>query len=193
MIEARGCRYVTERPVATVAKKKIRRAVLRVVVGHGEAVLVQSLVVAVKAEINVQPAVAVVIAESSARKGALGSLSEAESIRLQPKSSPGVITKQQRAGGTDHDQVLVPVVVYIGEQRTGSVVQHPHAGCFGHVFEGPIAPIPVKAVGQAGRLANVEVIEPVVVNVACRDPVVSINIDPAGAVQHRTPVVCPAK
>ena len=47
-----------------------------------------------------------------------------------------------------------------------------------------------KPVRQTGGLANIEIIEAVIVEVAHRDAVVAIDVHPDSAVEHGAPVVC---
>src|SRR5208283_5512834 len=57
LIQARLPGYVVKCSVAVVAKQEIRRTILRVEIRHRIAVLIRSLIVGIKTEIDVQPAI----------------------------------------------------------------------------------------------------------------------------------------
>ena len=59
----------------------------------------------------------------------------------------------------------------------------------GHIDEGAIPAVLIKAVGQPRGLADVDVIETVAVEVAGRNAVVAIEVDSACAVEHGAPVI----
>ena len=59
----------------------------------------------------------------------------------------------------------------------------------GDVFKRAVATIAVKAIGQPRRLADINIVEAVAVDVADRDPVMTIDIDAAGLIEHGSPVV----
>ena len=65
----------------------------------------------------------------------------------------------------------------------------PRPEAFGDVFERSVAAIAIEPVGQARGLADVEIVEAVVVDVGDRDSVVAVDVDAAGAVEHGAPVV----
>ena len=102
---------------------------------------------------------------------------------------PPSIQEQQRAAGAHDDQILTSVVVEIGKERAGGVFEESDAGRFGDVLEGAVAAVAIKPVGQAGGLANVEIVEPVAIDVADRDAIVAVDVDAAGAVENRAPIV----
>ena len=156
---------------------------------RGIFVLPRALVIGVQAEVNVEPSIAVVVGNGRAGERSLRRVRELERVRLLPKLAAAFIQKQQRAVGAHHDHVLAAVVVEIGEQRAGRVFQDPQAGGFGDVFERSVAAVAIEAIGQARRLANIEIVEAVVVDVGDRDAVVSVDVDAARAVEHRAPVV----
>lgn len=104
-----------------------------------------------------------------------------------------MIQKQQRSAAANHQQVLKPSILKIGEESTRGVIQHTDSGFFGHVFESSVATIAIKPVGQSRWLANIQVIEAVIVEVASRNTVVAVHVDAARAIQHRPPIVGPAE
>ena len=52
----------------------------------------------------------------------------------------------------NHQQILETPVFKIGEKSTGGVIEYPDSSLFGHILEGPVAPVPVKAIRKSGRL-----------------------------------------
>ena len=71
LVEPRFSGDVSECSIALVAHHEIRGTVFCVVIGQRIFVLVCALIVAVEAEINVQPTVAVVVGKGGAREGSL--------------------------------------------------------------------------------------------------------------------------
>ncbi len=80
-------------------------------------------------------------------------------------------------------------ILKICKQGARGNVEHAHAGLFRYIFKGAVAAIAIKAIGQAGRLADVQVIEAVVVVVAHCNAVVAINVDADGSVENGSPVI----
>ena len=68
--------------------------------------------------------------------------------------------------GGHHDQVLAAVIVKVAKKRARRVFEDPDAGRFSDVFEGSIPSVSIEAVGKAGRLADVKIVEPIVVDVS---------------------------
>ena len=108
---------------------------------------------------------------------------------FEGEGAVALIEKEQRAAAADDEKVLESVVAKVGEECACGVVEHIDAGLFCHVFEGAIAAIAVEAIGQAGGLADVEVVEAVVVEIADGEAVVAVDIDAAGAIEHGSPVI----
>ena len=86
-----------------------------------------ALVVRVEAEINVEPAVAIVVRNGRAGEGSLRRIRELKRVGLLAKLAAAFIQKQQRAVGAHHDDVLAAIVVEVGEQRAGCVFQNAQA------------------------------------------------------------------
>jgi hypothetical protein len=151
--------------------------------------LIGALVVDVEAEVDVEPAVAVVVGDGCAGERALWFVGEMERVWLELKFSVAVVEKQQRAACANDDRVLASGVGKIGEERAGGVIEEAQAGAFGDVFESAVAAISKEAIGQAGGLADVEIVEAVAVDVGERDAVVAVDIDAGGAVENGAPVI----
>ena len=109
--------------------------------------------------------------------------------RLIEKVPSPLIQKQQRAAAANHKKILPSLVFKVGEQGARSIVEHADAGFFRYVFKRPVAPVAVKPVWQARRLANIEIIEAVIVEVARRHAIVAVNVDAACAIQNCPPIV----
>ena len=151
--------------------------------------MVQAQVVTVETEINVEQAVVVIIGDGRVGESSLGWARELEGIALEQKLSFPLVQQEQRTAGANHEKVLHSLVLEIREEGAGRVVQHVHSGLLRHILEGSVAAIAIQAVGKPGGLANVQVVEAVVVDVSRRHAVVAIDIDPAGSVQNGAPVV----
>ena len=78
-------------------------------------------------------------------------------------------------------EVLVAVVVDVGEERLRRVVEHAEPRALGHVLEGAVAARPEQAIGQARGLGDVEIVEPVAVGIADRHAVMAVRV----AREHR--------
>ncbi len=98
-----------------------------------------------------------------------------------------VVQEENRFGRRRQHQILVAVVVDVGEERRGGVVQDAEARLVGDVFESRVAAIPVEPIGQSGRLGDVEILEAVAVHVADRDAVMPVRIARQDRVERRHP------
>src|SRR5229473_8639091 len=94
LIESGLFRDIAKGSVPVVAHHEIRRTILSVVIRHGVAVLIRALVIGVKAKIDVQPSVAVIIRNGGTGEGALGRIGKLESIRLEAEFSAPLIEKE---------------------------------------------------------------------------------------------------
>ncbi len=56
---------------------------------------------------------------------------------------------------------------------------------FGNIFEGSIAPIAVKAIGETARLTDVDFVPAIAVDVAHRNAVVAVDIDSRRGIETR--------
>ncbi len=158
-------------------------------IGTGIFVLAGALIEDVETEIDVEPAVAIVVGYGCAGEGALRRRGEVEGVWLLVKFSVAVVQEEQRAVGADYDEVLAAVIVNVDEEGAGGVFDYAYAAGLRDVFEGAVAAIAVEAVGQASGLADVEIVEAVIVDVADGDAVVSVDVDAAGSVEDGAPVV----
>src|SRR6267143_73764 len=93
LVKARLRGNVAEGSVPIVAHHEVRRTVLRVMVRRGVFVLVRALVIEVEAEVDVQPAVAVIVAQSRAREGPLRSGGKLKRLSLLAELATTFIQK----------------------------------------------------------------------------------------------------
>ena len=118
---------------------------------------------------------------------------ELKGVGLLAEFAGAIVQKIDRAVGTHHDHVLMPVVVEIGEQRARCAFENAEPGRFSDVFKGSVAAIAIKPVGQTRRLANVEIVQTIAVNIGEGNAVMTVNIDAGRAIENRPPVVCAVK
>src|SRR5271156_1720143 len=96
LVEARLRSDIAKRSVAIVAHHEIRRTVLGRVIRSRVFVLIRALVIDVEAEINVEPAVAVIVGGRRAREGSLRRNRELKRIRLEAELAAAMIQEQLR-------------------------------------------------------------------------------------------------
>ena len=77
----------------------------------------------------------------------------------------------------------------VGEESARGIVEHADPGFLRYVFKAAIAAIAIKPVGQSCRLAYIEIIESVIVEVAHGHAVVAVNVRADCAVQNRAPMI----
>src|SRR6185312_1246045 len=170
-----------------VAKQKIRRPVLRVLVGRGVGVLGFALKIDVAAEIKVQLAVAIEIGGCHSGKSSGRGSCETKGI-LANFEPAAFIQEENRSGGTQHDKILPAGVAEIKEERAGSIVEDADAPGLRYILEIAAGMVSVKPVGEAARLADVDLVYAVAVDIPYRDAVAAIHIDAAGGVETSAPV-----
>src|SRR5881628_841722 len=80
LVQARLGGHIPESSVAIVTHQEVGRSVLRVVVRRRIFVLIRTLVIKVETEINVEPAIAVIIGDGGAGEGSLRRIAEPKRI-----------------------------------------------------------------------------------------------------------------
>ena len=158
-------RNVTESSVAVVPHHEVRRAILGIVIGNGIVVLIGALIVDVKTKIDIRPAVAVIVGNSRPGERSLWSIGKLKRAWFLEKLAAALVQKQKRAARAHDDRILPPIIVEVGKQRACCVVEDSQAGRFGDVLEASISAVSIKAIGQTRGLANVEIVEAIVVDV----------------------------
>ena len=154
-------------------------------------VLIQAEIIVVEAEINVEAPVAVIIGCGSMRERPLRSIHKVEGIAFLLKLSISLIHEQHRPGGADYQKVLEPFILKICKERRSCPVQHPDSGGLRDILKSSITAIPVQPVGKSRGLADIEIIQTVVVEVSRSQSGISVNVHCGRAVQNRAPVVHP--
>ena len=99
-----------------------------------------------------------------------------EGIGLEGKFSVPLVAEKQRSGSANHQQILQTPVFKIREQSAGRGIEHADAGLFGHILKGSISAIAIEPVGKSGGLANIEIVETILVEVAHCHAVVSVDV-----------------
>jgi hypothetical protein len=186
--------HVDEPSVAVVAEEHVGRAVRRVVVGRGRArlPLADTVVEGVHAQVQVEEPVAVVVADRHPHGRTLQGAGEPEGVRVPREAAGPVVAEEDQSRGTRaerEDEVLVAVVVDVGEERVLRVLQDAEPGALRHVLEGTVAAGPVQPVGKPVRLADVHVLPPVPVDVGDRDAVVAARVARERRIERLPPVV----
>ena len=152
-------------------------------------VLIRALIVGVEAEVDIEPAVAIVVGGGRAGERSLRRIGELKRVGLEAKFAAALIQEQQRTVGAYDDQILPAVVVEVGENRAGRIFEQSDSGRLGDVLERSVAAIAIEPVGKAGGLADVEIVEAVAIDVADRNAVVAVDVDAAGAIENRAPII----
>src|SRR5689334_14056235 len=112
--------------------------------------------------------VAVVIGGRHSRESSLRRSREMKRIGPQHEFSAALIQKQQRPRGAEDNQILSARIPQIEKQSAGRVVQNPYARPLRDVLKLSLAKF-VQSIGQAARLADVNFVLSVAIDVASSD------------------------
>ena len=118
---------------------------------------------------------------------------EAECTGLQSEAAVALIQEKQRTVGAQHHQILQAGIAEIHEQRAGCRIENTDAGAIRNVFQRPIAPIAIEPIGKTARLAHVDLVPAVAVDISHRDTVVAVHVDSRRRIQTRPPVRDPVR
>ncbi len=179
--------------VSFIVEQEVRRSIAGVKIRHGIVILVQTQVVAIEAEINVEASVAIIVSDSRVGKRSLGRPRKPEGVALEQEFSLALVEEKQRAAAAHHQKILNPLVLEIREQCASCAVKDIYSCGLGHVLKGSIAAIAVEPVGKASGLTDIKIIQSVVVDISHRQAVVSVDVDATGSVENRAPMVDAAK
>ena len=94
-----------------------------------------------------------------------------------------------RLGRRRHDEILIAVVVDVGKERLRRVVEDADARLVRDVLEGRVAAVAVQAIGQSGRLSDVQIVEAISVHIADRDALMAVRVARQDRVERRHPRV----
>ena len=89
--------------------------------------MVRALVIGIKTEVYIQPAVAIVISDSRPSESSLRRIGEFECIALLAEFPAALVQKQHRPSCPNNDHILAAVVVEIGKQCASRVLQNTEA------------------------------------------------------------------
>ena len=181
--------HVDEPAPAVVAEQHARRAVARVVIGHGRAglVLAGTEEVRVDAEIEVEEAVAVEVGHRDAREHALQRRREREGVVDHRELPAAVVLQQEGLQARGEHQILIAVVVDVDEQRLRGVVEQSEPRALGRVLEGAVAARAQQTIGQPRRLGDVQIVEAIAVGIAHRHAVVAVGVTRQHGIDARHP------
>ena len=101
---------------------------------------------------------------------------------------PSLTKSSGLVAGGEHE-ILIAVVVHVGEERLRGVVEHAEARALGHVLERRVAASPEEPIGQPRGLGDVEIVEPVAVGIADRHAVMAVRVARQHRVERRHPGV----
>ena len=108
-------RHVAKGAIALIAHQEIRRAVVRIVIRSWKFVLPSSLIVGVQTEVDIEPAVAIIIGDGRAGKCALRWSGELKSIFPLSELSLAIIDEEQRPIRPHNDDVLPTGIFEVGK------------------------------------------------------------------------------
>ena len=157
-------------------------------VRDGIPVLVLALEIQVGADIQVQLSIPIEVGGGQAGEGALGRRSKPERSGPVPKPPGPVVEIEFGPPGNERDEVLDPGIAEIEKQGLSRIVEDPDARLLGDVAPVAIRSPAVEPVRQASRLANVQFIPAIRVDVADSEALVAIHADPRRQIQSRPPV-----
>jgi hypothetical protein len=156
-------------------------------------ILVQTQVIHVRAEVDIETAVAIVVGQRGVRKRSLRRPGKSESIPLKRERTISLVQEEQRAGAADDQEVLKSFILKVREQSARGIVKNADAGSFSDVFECAVSPVAVKPVGKTSRLADIEVVKAVVVEIARGNSGVVVKVNGTGIIEDGSPIVDPMK
>ena len=115
------------RPASSVTSRKVPsrwlphhevgRAIFGVVIRNGILVLLGALVIDVEAEIDIQPAVTVIVGDGRSGKGSLRGIGELKRIGLLLKPAAALVQEQEWAAGAHQHHVLATIIFEVGKER----------------------------------------------------------------------------
>ena len=100
-----------------------------------------------------------------------------------------MIQEEQRATAANHEEILMPLVLKVGEESARGIIEYTDSGFFCYIFKCSIAPVTVKPIWQASRLADIEIVETVIIEIARCHAIVTVNINAASSVENRPPII----
>src|SRR5579871_3957414 len=99
--------------------------------------------------------------------------SESRVRRYVSKCAVAVVMKELATIGAGYEQILVPIIVVVGDRHPDAIPRSGHARLSGYIGKGPVAVIAIQTVvepgvrlvhlGQVGTVCEVEIKQPVIV------------------------------
>ena len=129
-------------------------------------ILIETDVVVVDAEVDVETSVPIVVRNCSLRKTPLRIARKLEGIAFDRILSLSLIKKEQRAAFGNNKQVLHAFVLEIGEESARGVIENIYSRPFGDVLERSVPKISVEPIRETRRLTHIEIIQAIVVDIA---------------------------
>src|SRR5580698_3971080 len=105
----------------------------------------------------------------------LRSICKLECVTLESERPIPFVEEEERTAATNHQKILKSVVLKVGKESASGIVQHSDARLFCYVFKGSVAPVTVEPVGQPRRLADIKIVESIVVEVTRGHTVVAVS------------------
>src|SRR5215469_4747006 len=147
-LEAGSLGAILEDAIAFIMEKEIRRAIAGVKIRNRVVILVESQIVVVRAEIEVEASVPVVVGGGSVRERSRRRMSKPEGIRFEQEFSVSLVLKEKRATGADDQEILVSAVLEVRKQGASCAVEYADSCSVCHVLEGAVTTVAVQAVRQ---------------------------------------------
>src|SRR5579862_5518598 len=114
-IQSRRNRTIHKCAIAFVVKQEVWRPVACIEIRRRVMILIEAEIVAVEAEVDVEPSVTVVVRDGSVRERALRSVRKPKGIALELKFPVSLIEKKQRPRCANHKKILAAAVQKVGE------------------------------------------------------------------------------
>src|ERR1035437_2671952 len=99
-------------------QKAIWGTVAGIVIGNRVVILVQAEIVHIKAEVDIETAIAIVVGHRRMGECSLRGTGELEGIALKGEGAVALILEEQGAGATNYEKVLASFVIEVGKQGT---------------------------------------------------------------------------
>ena len=180
------CRFrtVDKGRVALVVEQEVRWPISRVEVRGRVVILIQPQVITVDTEVDVEPAVAIVVRDGSVGESAFRRSRKSERVMASARRCRR--RDSGRAAARFHRPQAGPAGRCCGSPQRGRM-----PCCQGHptpAFSVTSSKVPSPRLrysrfGRPGRLAHVQIVEAIAIVVTRSHTVVAINVDAAGPVQ----------
>src|SRR6266498_3414346 len=148
-VQAGGFCPIFKTPTSLIVKQEVWRAIASVEIRRRIPVLIQSGIVVVQTEIDIETAVMIVVCDRGMGECTLRWPYELEGIVFGYEFSLALIYKKQGAATRHHQQVLFALVIEICEQRARCRIKNVESGRRGYIVKSSVSSIAVKPVRKA--------------------------------------------